>query len=567
MKLEDKIKIISPNLPEYLKLLDKLNYYYQLDINYIDCNNKSEYSASEMINDSLINYTDLFGIVRLGNIPYPIDNKIKICAIIKPEEENDKSIPEPFALLSGNQKAEIPAQLSELDIKNSLGSVYLVGAGQSNIGLLTLKAIELIRHADIIFYDSLINKDILNESCAKKVFVGKRANKHYKEQDDINRLLFQATLRYKTVVRLKGGDPMIFGHAGEEIAYLESRLVNVEVVPGISSALGASSLANIPLTLRNVSNSVSFCSAHTKSDIPVPKTDTIVYFMGAGNLKNIAKSLSDNNWKNTTPLTLFYNIGASDQKVYYETIDTVLKGNKEYKAPLLIIVGEVGNRKIWYRAFEHKPKILYTGTNVSNYAHLGYVIHHPMIEITALEDYTEVDNCVLKIKDFDWLVFTSRHAVEYFFNRLFDLKYDTRHLSQIKIASIGHFTSSILKKYGIVPNMQSLKESSIDLAHLFKEQNVKSKNILIPRSNLALNHLPDALEKLDNQITRLTVYQNRLPKNIKKIDYESFDKVIFSSPSGVNNFIDIYGELPRKPELITKGKETQAAINKYLNKP
>lgn len=500
---------------------------------------------------------DEFAILKLGSLPFPLANNLSVACLLKSKDNKY------FAFISKQKNAVLPSEIIQQNCIDQLGEVFLVGAGQSNKSQLTLRAHDLLKEADIIFYDSLIDETILELSQAEKVFVGKRANKHFKDQKDINQLLFEGALNYKNVVRIKGGDPMIFGHAGEEIAYLESRLIKVSTVPGISSPLGAASWANLPLTIRNISNSVSFCSAHEKSKIQVPNTDTIVYFMGASNLLNIAKALKQSGRPNTTPLTLFYNIGAKDAEVYNETIESVLTENKTYKSPLLIVAGEVGNRNNWHKAFNYKPKILFTGSHIKKYADLGYVFHQAMIDIVALKNFEKVDKCIAELENYDCLTFTSMYAVDHFFERLYQLGKDARILNNIKIISIGRITSSKLKKHGIVPDLQALEESSEGLIKLLKQEGITDKNILIPRSNLAHNFLPEELVKIGNKVTTLVIYNNQQPVISKKVEVENFDQVIFTSPSGVDNFMKIYKKLPVKPEIITRGKETAKRVDSY----
>lgn len=516
--------------------------------------------TTEMTNKHLVleQLRDQLTILNLEVLPFPLPESIKVVAILSFDKNQTYA-----ALLANDRVFANYERFCHSSIQHTFGKVYLVGAGQCSKELLTIKAHELLQKADIIFYDSLIDNSILELSQAVKVFVGKRAANHFKDQKDINRLLFEAALKHSTVIRLKGGDPMVFGHAGEEIAFLEGRQIQVETVPGISSVLGASALANLPLTLRNISNSVSFCSGHERSKIEVPNTDTIVYFMGAGNLRAIANALLEHQRPQETPLTLFYNIGGPDQEVFYETIQSILHSEKVYKAPLLVIAGEVGNRHCWYQAFQYKPKILFTGTNLGKYAHLGYVFHQPMIELRPLKDYTETDLVIESIGSFAWLIFTSLYAVDYFLKRWFDLGKDSRKLAQVKIASIGAVTTGRLREYGLLPDLQAANESSEGLVSLFSELGIKGTKILIPRSNLATNFLPDTLEEMGNQVVRLTVYENTFPANNQKTEVENFDQVIFTSPSCVDNFIKVYGSLPQKPEIICRGKETQKRVEHY----
>ena len=190
-------------------------------------------------------------------------------------------------------RPELKALWAPLDIRKGWGRVFLVGAGPGDPELLTLKAARLLRQAEVIFNDSLANPRILDGLSAEIRYVGKRGDAGGELQDKINHALYEAAVDGKRVVRLKGGDPMLFGRATEEMDYLEQRMVEVELVPGISSALAASAYTQIPLTEREVSSSVSFCLGHPPDRIPVPDSDTLVYFMSSGTLSNAVSWLDD----------------------------------------------------------------------------------------------------------------------------------------------------------------------------------------------------------------------------------------------------------------------------------
>jgi len=233
----------------------------------------------------------------------------------------------------------------------SLGQVWLVGFGPGDPDLLTVKGLKLLKSANIIFYDDLTNKEFLLKFKAEKVYVGKRKGQHSHEQDEINRLLYEAALAGKKVVRLKGGDPMLFAHGGEEIEYLRSRFIKVDVVPGVTAALAAAAFANIPLTHRGISSSVTFSTGHSKTDINVPRSGTLVYYMGASNLHKIAEEVIAKGWNVETPVLLVYNASAPDQKEYYTTLQEVTDFPQSYKTPLIIIIGDVV--KLRQNRFEH----------------------------------------------------------------------------------------------------------------------------------------------------------------------------------------------------------------------
>jgi len=221
------------------------------------------------------------------------------------------------------------------------GTVSLVGFGPGDPDLLTIKGLKLLKSANIIFYDDLVNKEFLRKFKAEKVYVGKRKGKHSHEQDEINELLYESALAGKKVVRLKGGDPMLFAHGGEEIEYLRARFITVEVVPGVTAAMAAAAFTNIPLTHRSISSSVTFATGHSKTDLFVPASGTLVYYMGASNLHYIASEVIQKGWDAETPVVLVYNVSGTDQKEFYTTLQEVSDYPETYKTPLIIIIGDV----------------------------------------------------------------------------------------------------------------------------------------------------------------------------------------------------------------------------------
>lgn len=222
----------------------------------------------------------------------------------------------------------------------SKGKVILAGFGPGDPGLLTLKANQYLQEADIIFHDALLDVPFLDRFPAQKISVGKRCGNHHKRQDEINRLLLEAALEGKKVVRLKGGDPLIFGRGGEEISYLMKNKVDVEVVPGITSAFAAAAQYGIPFTLRKVASSVAFCSGHQLSGQTFPKADTLVFYMGANKQCDISKSLMQEGWSPETPVALLSNISNPQSKAVISKLDALCKEEQLNEMPLLIIVGK-----------------------------------------------------------------------------------------------------------------------------------------------------------------------------------------------------------------------------------
>ena len=226
-----------------------------------------------------------------------------------------------------------------LDERPDDAAVHLVGFGPGDPELLTFKAFQILSSADYILYDGLIDSDRLKDYPGEKIHVGKRKGKHHIEQGSINKLLHQLALRKKKVVRLKGGDPFIFGRGGEELRYLKERGIAVAVVPGITAALSAAAQCQIPLTLRGVSSSVAFCAGHPTAKIIVPSADTLVYYMAASSLRIIVGKVLRSGRSPSTPIVLVSNASLPSQHIKISTLEKMMRRHKTYASPLIAIIG------------------------------------------------------------------------------------------------------------------------------------------------------------------------------------------------------------------------------------
>lgn len=222
----------------------------------------------------------------------------------------------------------------------SLSGVTLVGFGPGDPELLTVKAIKALQQADIIFHDDLVDKDFLKTFPAELVYVGKRSGHHSAEQDEINQMLLEAALAGKRVVRLKGGDPMLFAHAQEEIRYLESRGIEVSVVPGITTASALAARTKISLTERGVSQSVALINGHANRPL-TPDAETLVYYMGASKLQQIAKTLIARGKRPGTPVLLASNLSTVHEQFFHTTLAELTKKEPDYPTPLIALIGDV----------------------------------------------------------------------------------------------------------------------------------------------------------------------------------------------------------------------------------
>ncbi|WP_291856879.1 uroporphyrinogen-III C-methyltransferase [Marinilabilia sp.] len=238
-----------------------------------------------------------------------------------------------------NMKTDSPVNLPSHH-SGSKGKVILAGFGPGDPGLLTLKANQHLQEADIIFHDALLDVPFLDRFPGQKVSVGKRCGKHHKRQDEINKMLVEAAQEGKKVVRLKGGDPFIFGRGGEEISHLRANRIDVEVIPGITSAFAAAAQYVLPLTHRKVASSVAFCSGHDLSGKSFPKADTLVFYMGANKQCEISQGLIEEGWPPDTPVALLSNISNLQSKAVISRLDRLCQEKLIIDTPLLIVVGK-----------------------------------------------------------------------------------------------------------------------------------------------------------------------------------------------------------------------------------
>lgn len=220
------------------------------------------------------------------------------------------------------------------------GKVTLVGFGPGNPDLLTIAGERALATAEVIFHDDLINQKFLEQYPAEKIYVGKRRHRHSHEQEEINELMLKATRKYKKIVRLKGGDSMIFAHGGEEIEFLKANGVEVEVIPGVSTGVAVAGLTQIPLTLRGIASSVAFITGHT-TELELPNTDTLVCFMAGNTIHKIAAKAIAEGRDPQTPVALVHNVSLPDQSEIITDLESLSTSNDKYPTPVIIIIGTV----------------------------------------------------------------------------------------------------------------------------------------------------------------------------------------------------------------------------------
>ena len=435
--------------------------------------------------------------------------------------------------------------------------VYLVGAGPGDVGLLTLKARELLQAADVVIYDRLADDAILNFcSGAKKIYVGKSAGKHTLKQTEINQLLVEEAQKNKIVVRLKGGDPFVFGRGGEEALFLRENNVPFEIVPGVTSAVAVPAYAGIPVTHRGIATSFAVVTGHedpTKPESTIrwekisTAVDTLIFLMGVANLPQIVSKLIEHGRAPDTPAALIRWGTKSAQKVLLTTLAEA--PSQKISPPAIFVVGEVVNLREQLRWFETRPlfgkKILVTRARTqasklsSALKNLGAeVIECPTIKIAEPSDnYRQLDAAIKNLRGFDWIIFTSANGVEKFFSRLKLHNLDARALN--KVAAIGAATAEKLSGCGIVADVVPKDFVAESLAAALKNF-VGGKKILLARAEEARDVLPEALKNFGAEVTIAPAYQT-LPEVPAQIDFDSVDLVTFTSSSTVKNFVAAHG--------------------------
>ncbi len=445
------------------------------------------------------------------------------------------------------------------------GSVYLVGAGPGDPGLITLKGIEAIKAADVIVYDYLASESLLNYAgeSAERIYAGKKGWDHTLTQTEINRLIVARALSGSTVTRLKGGDPFVFGRGGEEIEELIEAGLSFTIVPGVTSAIAAPAYAGIPLTHRKYASTVTFITGH---EDPGKKTSTInwaalagtqgtlVFLMGVKNLAHITRRLIENGMPPETPAGLVRWGTTPSQETVTGTLATIVENVEAagLKPPCIIVVGDVVTLRDKMQWFETRPlfgkRIVVTRARkqasdmVSRLSALGAdCLEFPAIKIMPPEDFQSLDAAIANLSEYNWLIFTSVNGVEMFFDRLFANQKDARALGHIRTASIGPATAERLLAYGVSSDIIPESYHAESVVEAFKNIPVKDARVLLPRAAEARPVLPEELAKMGARVDEIITYHTVLADDkqaglIEALSAKNVDMITFTSSSTVTNF-------------------------------
>lgn len=442
-----------------------------------------------------------------------------------------------------------------------MAKVYLVGAGCGDPGLLTLKGKKAIEEADVLIYDWLVNPALLyyaKDTCAR-IFVGKQAGNHAMRQEDINRLIVQKAMDGNVVVRLKGGDPYVFGRGGEEGESLAAHGIDFEVVPGISSATGGLAYAGIPVTHRGIATSFHVITGHRQEDGALDFAayaklkGTLVFLMGIGRIRHICDGLLRHGMSGHTPAAIVHRASTPYQKTMVGTLDTLadIAAQSGMTPPGLIVIGAVVAKRDRLNFFETKPlfgkRIVVTRARaqssglVAEIAALGGLpIEMPMIQVRPINRETLVAQ-IGRLDTYQYVIFTSENGVHIFFDALLGLGRDARAFGGIKVAAIGSGTAKALGQYGIAADYVPGEFTGEALVDMLQGVVTQHDRILIPRSQSARPLLVEALSKIA-RVTEIKTYETvrgdaDYSEGKAMLAAGEIDYITFTSSSTVDCFV------------------------------
>ena len=451
------------------------------------------------------------------------------------------------------------------------GKVYLVGAGPGDPGLLTLKGLEAIKEADCIIYDFLANARLLEhrKKGAETIYVGKKGSSKTLPQGEINRLIIEKAKKGKTVVRLKGGDPFIFGRGGEEAEEIRGAGVPFDVIPGVTSAVAAPAYAGIPLTHRDLASSVTFITGQEaplkeRSNIAWDRLSTgrgtLVFLMGWKNLPFIAGKLLQNGWDPSTPVALVRWGTMTKQVSVAGRLDNIVEvaEREGMMPPLVIVIGDVVGLKERLNWFESKPlfgkRVLVTRAleQAGDFAKLlekegAEPIMFPTIKTAAPPDWKPLDRAIKRLSTYDWAIFTSVNGVKYFMDRLRDTGYDVRELKGVNICAIGPRTEEAVKALGIRVDLTPKEYRAEAIISSLGRRRIRGNRFLLARALKAREILPIEIKRFGGAIDVVPAYKTVRPEKEARelkalLSKGRLDVVTFTSSSTVANFMSVFRE-------------------------
>ena len=447
------------------------------------------------------------------------------------------------------------------------GKVYLVGAGPGDPGLITVKGLRCLEKADLVVYDRLMDPALLEAApqSAQRLFVGKERGRQAMTQQEINDLLVQRATAGDVVVRLKGGDPFVFGRGGEEALALAQHGVPFEVVPGITSAIAAPAYAGIPVTHRGMASSFTVVSGSEDPSKPESSVSwealartggTLIVMMGWAPLESILATLAQNGRTPTTPVALVQWGTWPGQITVTGTLEDIVKRGRDagLEPPVVAVIGDVVDLRQQISWFDTRPlsgkKVLITRSRTqastlrSSLEELGaQAIELPTIEIAPLEDYSELDEAVAGLARFHWVFFASANAVDALFARLEQKRLDSRALASAKIGAIGPATTAALARRGLTADFVPERSTSESALAELSGRDWTGVSVLLPGADIGTDTLAEGLAGLGAAVERVAAYRTITPKGAAKQARaalkQGVDAATFTSSSTVRNLLQM----------------------------
>jgi len=434
--------------------------------------------------------------------------------------------------------------------------VYLIGAGPGDPDLITVKGRRILQSADSVLYDHLANHALVDlaPAAAERVYVGKKKSDHEFTQEEIGAMLVERARRGLTVVRLKGGDPFIFGRGGEEAESLAEAGIPFEIVPGVTTPLGIAAYTGVPLTHREHTSAVTFVTGHAVDAIDWGKighAETLVIFMGLTHFPQIARELIARGRAADTPAMAVRWATRPDQETVIGTLATLPALMAAMKPPATIIVGEVvrlhgkldwfgrlplfGKRIVVTRAREQADALAARLTALG-----AAVVELPTIEIRPPADPGPLGRAIADLPSYDWLIFTSANGVKAFIDRLPDLR-----ALRGKICAIGPATRAAVEALHLQVDLMGAEYVAEGLIRAFDAESLSDKRILLPRAAVARDLVPGELAKRGAHIDVVEAYRTLPPDDLAARTRDAFarkpDCITFTSSSTVKNFVAAAG--------------------------
>ncbi len=480
--------------------------------------------------------------------------------------------------------------------------VYLVGAGPGDAGLMTMRGAELLARADVVVYDALVNGDLLRlaPAAAELIFAGKRSGLHVMPQEQLNRLLIENARAGKCVVRLKGGDPYVFGRGGEEAEELAAAGMPFEVVPGISSSIAGPNYAGIPLTHRDLCSSFSVITGHedpAKEDVDVDWAQvaaapgTKVVLMGVTRVGKIADALMANGMAASTPVAVIRWATTGRQQSVLGTLKTIAEAveSARFTPPGIIVIGEVVKLREKLNWFENRSlfgqRIVVTRTR-EQASQLSRqllergadVLEIPVIRTVPPTDRKSIADVLLELNAYDWLIFTSPNGVAAFFEFFFKVFDDLRDIGGVRIAAVGAVTAAKIRELHLKVDLMPDEYVAAKIADaLAKYESIENLKMLLLRAEVANKDLPKQLEEMGAIVDDVAVYKT-VPETedrngaAARLLEGGADWITLTSSSTVEHFnarFDLKQLAARYPQLklASIGPETSKAIAALSLKP